>query len=507
MPPLQFTRPETNRYDGVSGVCQVRSSIESFRQFTVIEDTTEMLSVTGSGLSLCDGHSRREWMRIGSVGMAGLSLPTLLQARATATNASLDGAFGKAKSVILFGLTGGAPQHETFDPKPEAPENIRGEFGVINSRTSGLYVGELMPRTSALTDRIAVLRAVVTGDNAHSSSGYQMLTGVAHQPLNRESALPVAPNLAPCTGAIVRALKDRAGELPASVTLPEHIWNDGNFPWPGQDAGFLGRRFDPWLMKCDPNQNSFQVGGMQPLANMTEVRYDGRRSLLQQMDARLGALKNSSTIAKYDLYSQQAINLVAGDRGRSAFDLNQETPAMRDRYGRSRYAQSALLARRLIEAGVSLVQLNWTRIKDKPNQGGWDTHKQHSESLKSFLMPMMDQAYSALLEDLDERGLLDETLVVWFGEFGHTPKFNGNAGRDHWGHCFSVALAGGGIRGGVVHGSSDAQAAYPVDGRVAPKDLIATIFHCLGFAPETEIRDPFGRPLPISRGSVIREIV
>jgi hypothetical protein len=188
VPPLQFTRPETNRYDGVSGVCQVRSSIESFRQFTVIEDTTEMLSVTGSGLSLCDGHSRREWMRIGSVGMAGLSLPTLLQARATATNASLDGAFGKAKSVILFGLTGGAPQHETFDPKPEAPENIRGEFGVINSRTSGLYVGELMPRTSALTDRIAVLRAVVTGDNAHSSSGYQMLTGVAHQPLNRESA-------------------------------------------------------------------------------------------------------------------------------------------------------------------------------------------------------------------------------------------------------------------------------------------------------------------------------
>lgn len=466
-----------------------------------------MLSITDRGLPLCDGHSRREWIRLGGIGMAGLSLPTLLRAQADSAATSQGPAFGKAKSVILFGLTGGAPQHETFDPKPDAPENIRGEFGAIHSRTSGLYIGELMPKTAQLTDKLAVLRAVVTGDNAHSSSGYQMLTGVPHQPLNKESALSVAPNLAPCTGAIVRALKDRAGQLPAAVTLPEHIWNDGNFPWPGQDAGYLGRRFDPWRMHCDPNQNSFQVPGMQPLVDMAEIRYDERRSLLQQMDARLGRLQRSPSMAKYDLYAQQAIKLVAGERGRSAFDLNQETPEMRERYGRSRFGQSVLLSRRLVEAGVSLVQLNWTRIKDKPNSGGWDTHTVHSKSLKSFLMPMMDQAFSALLQDLDERGLLDETLVVWFGEFGHTPKFNGRAGRDHWGHCFSVALAGGGIRGGVVHGLSDAHAACPVDGRVAPRDLIATIFHCLGFVPETEIRDQFGRPMPISRGQVIREIV
>jgi uncharacterized protein (DUF1501 family) len=192
---------------------------------------------------------------------------------------------------------------------------------------------------------------------------------------------------------------------------------------------------------------------------------------------------------------------------RAAFDINREPERIRERYGRSRFAQSCLLARRLVEAGVSLVQVNWTRIANKPNQGGWDTHAKHNESAKDLLMPMMDRAFSALIIDLDARGLLDETLVVWFGEFGRTPRFNGNAGRDHWGHVFSLALAGGGIKGGVVHGSSDKQAAYPVDGRVEPKDLIATVLHCLGFAPDAELHDPAGRPFPASRGSVIKAIV
>ena len=180
---------------------------------------------------------------------------------------------------------------------------------------------------------------------------------------------------------------------------------------------------------------------------------------------------------------------------------------MRDRYGRSRFAQSILLARRLVEADVSLVQVNWTRIKDQPNQGGWDTHAKHNESLKKLLMPMMDQCFSALIEDLDQRGLLDTTLVVWFGEFGRTPRFNGNAGRDHWGRVFSLALAGGGIRGGVVHGVSDKHAAEPVDGVVQARDILATIFHCLGYHPDTELRDPVGRPFPVSRGHVIDAIV
>jgi uncharacterized protein (DUF1501 family) len=201
------------------------------------------------------------------------------------------------------------------------------------------------------------------------------------------------------------------------------------------------------------------------------------------------------------------VDLLGSPAARQAFDLEREPASVRDRYGRSRFAQSVLLARRLVEAGVSLVQINWTRIKDQPNQGGWDTHAKNNESLKTLLMPIMDRVYSALLEDLEARGLLDETLVVWFGEFGRTPRFNGAGGRDHWGHVFSLALAGGGIRGGVVHGVSDKNAAYAVDGRVDPADLIATVFHCLGYRPETEVRDALGRPIPISRGRVIDAIV
>jgi hypothetical protein len=401
------------------------------------------------------------------------------------------------------------PQHETWDPKPDAPAEVRGEFGVIQSRTPGLLVGELMPRTAQLTDRIAVLRAVVTNDNAHSSSGYQMLTGVPHQPLNVESAVPQAPNNWPCWGALVRQLTNDAGRLPSAVTVPEHIWNDGNFPWPGQDAGFLGLPRDPWLVHCDPSAADFNVPALSLPAEVPPARFDSRRSLLGQMNQRLDDLQRQQETAgdAYSTSARTAFDLLGSSGARSAFDLRQELDAVRDRYGRSRFAQSVLLARRLVEAGVTLVQVNWTRIKDQPNQGGWDTHAQHNAALKTLLMPIMDQCFSALLEDLEQRGLLDETLVVWFGEFGRTPRFNAAGGRDHWGRVFSLALAGGGIRGGIVYGASDAHAAAPIAGLVEPRDLLATVFHCLGHAPETTIRDPLGRPLPITRGQVIEPIV
>jgi hypothetical protein len=463
-----------------------------------------MFSLLDQGIRTCDGLTRRELLRVGSIGLGSLSLGSLLAAR-RANGAQ--GAFGKAKSVILFGLNGGAPQHETWDPKPDAPAEIRGAFGTIESRTSGLRVGELMPLTADWTQKIAVLRAVVTGDNAHSSSGYQMLTGIPHAPLNQESALPKPPNDWPCVGALLRATRGDRGQLPAAITVPEHIWNDGNFPWPGQDAGFLGRRFDPWLIHCDPQDNRFNVPGLQLPEDVASVRIDQRRTLLEQMNVALDRLQQNPQVETFQAHARKAIDLLSGSRARDAFDLNQEPDSVRDRYGRSRYAQSVLLARRLVEAGVGCVQINWTRIKGYENQGGWDTHAKHAESLKKLLMPMMDQCFSALLADLDQRGLLDETLVVWFGEFGHTPKINANAGRDHWGHAFSVALAGGGIRGGVVHGTTDKHAAYPLADAVAPRDLIATIFHCLGIPPETELHDPLGRPIPLSRGHIIEEIV
>ncbi len=307
--------------------------------------------------------------------------------------------------------------------------------------------------------------------------------------------------------AVVRYLRPVRNGLPGSVVLPEHIWNDGNFPWPGQDAGLLGRKHDPWLIHCDPDSPSFNVPDLTFPREISSTRFDQRRALLEHVNRRLDQTLCSPPVGQYSEESQQAMGLLSATASRKAFDLSSESTTARDRYGRSRYAQSVLLSRRLVEAGVSIVRINWPRIPDKPNQGGWDTHAQHSRCCKDFLMPMMDNAYSALLEDLDQRGLLESTLVVWVGEFGRTPQFNANGGRDHWGHVFSMAMAGGGVRGGVVHGSSDKDAAYPLDGRVEPQDVIATIFHCLGFQPDMVIHDTLRRPIPISRGEVIHQIL
>lgn len=465
-----------------------------------------MLNLIADGLRPCDGVSRREWLRAGSLSLGGLALPTLLQQRARANGAQGQ---GTAKSVIVLFNSGGMPQHETFDPKPEAPREIRGDFGVISTRTPGLFFGELLPKMSQLTDRMAVLRAMVTGDNAHSTSGYQMLTGLPHVPLNRENAGPGKPNDFPSMNALVQALKPPVAGLPASISLPRRMANNnGQDPWPGTDAGVLGRKFDPWFLDCDPSEPGFTVPGGELLPGMVPGRLDRRLSLLDQIRGPLDRIQEQASVSNYSNYQQQAIDLIAGGRARAAFDLSRESDATRDRYTRTQYGQSVLLARRLVEAGVSLVQVqSVTDDKNRPNGGGWDTHDKHSESIKGWLLPTMDQVYSALILDLEERGLLDETLVCLVTEFGHTPKFNARQGRDHWGQVFSIALAGGGIRGGVVHGTSDRHAAEAVDGIVRPADYLATVFHCLGFAPDTIVHDIEGRPLPISRGTVVQSIL
>jgi hypothetical protein len=334
---------------------------------------------------------------------------------------------------------------------------------------------------------------------------YYMTTGYPHQPVGAENARPGAPNDWPCLGALVNRVLPGGG-LPAAVTLPEQSANDGNLAWPGQDAGFLGRAADPWLVTCDPSAPGFHIDGLALPAEVSATRFEGRRSLVQQVNRDLDALARSDRAAVFDAQQQRALDLVTGAQTRRAFNLHEEPLALRERYGPTKFGQSVLLARRLIEAGVSLVRVNWSRVPKAVNNGHWDTHSQNTNGLKQ-LMPIMDQAYSALLEDLAQRGLLDETLVVWTGEFGRTPKINGAAGRDHWGRVFSVALAGGGVKGGTVHGASDSIAAYPKDGRVTPPDLLATIFHCLGVRPDTEIRDSQGRPIPLTRGGVIRQIV
>jgi hypothetical protein len=464
-----------------------------------------MLRFQQSGPRLCDGMSRREWLRMGALSLGGLSLPQLLEAQARGDQMPS----GKAKSVIVLFNTGGIPHHETWDPKPDAPEEIRGPFGAIPTRTPGLFVGGLMPRTAQLTEQIAVVRTMVTGDNAHSTSGYQMLTGVPHVPLNRENAGPGKPNDWPSSNALVRALRPPRGGLPSSIALPRRLANNGGQdPWPGTDAGFLGRHLDPWLLECDPSAEDFTVPGGEFAEGMSFQRIGRRRTLLENYNDRLNQLQRSSAVQNFHAYQQQALDLIGGGRAQQAFDLTREPDAVRERYGMNRQGQSVLLARRLVEAGVSLVQVHWGALdKSRPNSGGWDTHIKHNESLKDWLMPIMDQVYSALIEDLFQRGMLDETLVCWVSEFGHTPKFNAREGRDHWGRVFSIALAGGGIRGGVVHGSTDAHAAEPRGDVVRPCDYLATVFHCMGFSPDTMVHDPQGRPFPISQGRVVESLL
>jgi hypothetical protein len=471
-----------------------------------------MFSLHDKGTRLCDGLTRREWLRVGGLGALGLSLPALLEAtgRAGGVNppVSAGTSFGKAKSCILLFYLGGPPQHETWDPKDDAPVEVRGELRSIASNVPGIRVGELMPRTAKLLDRICVVRSMSTNDNAHSSSGYWMLTGVPHQPMNSENAKPGAPNDWPCTAAIVHQLRRGKNGLPPALVLPEPIWNTGRIFWPGQDGGFLGRAADPWLIRCDPSSRDFQIPGLSLSAELPPSRLDARRSLLEQVNRGLDGVERSEAISRFNHRSQQAFDLLRAGKARRAFDLEREPASLRDRYGRNRWGQSVLLARRLVEAGVSLVQVNWMRMPgDTDDSPAWDTHNKNAQRLKNNLMPPMDLAYSALLEDLHVRGLLEETLVVGMGEFGRSPKINRGGGRDHWGGVFSVSLAGGGIRGGQVIGSSDKIGALPREGRVQPQDLTATIFHCLGYSPHTEMRDTLGRPLVISRGEVIRQAV
>jgi len=469
-----------------------------------------MLRIQDREYRLCDGLTRREWLLVGSLGACGLSLPALLQARSV-PGLRHETSFGKAKACVILFLMGGPPQHETWDAKPDAPREIRGDLQPIASSVPGLQVGELMPRVARLVHKIAVLRAMATNDNAHSSSGYWMLTGRPHQPTNSENSKPGAPNDWPCMGAIVKKLhqsrKPHFTSLPAAVTLPEHIWNTGMLTWPGQNAGWLGRAADPWLIHCDPSQPNYEIPELGLPSEVPPLRLQERQSLLAQVNVHLDTVVRSGAAGRFDVQSQQAFDLLRSTKARRAFALQEEPPCLRERYGANRFGQSVLLARRLVEAGVPLVQVNWTRTKaDSDSNPVWDTHQKNAERLKTALMPPMDLAYSALLEDLDARGLLEQTLVVWMGEFGRSPKINGAGGRDHWGHVYSVALAGGGVRGGQIIGASDRIGAYPRDGRVQPQDLTATIFHCLGYHPHTEMHDSLGRPFPISNGEVIRQV-
>lgn len=463
-----------------------------------------MLSISDRSPVLCDGISRRALLTAGGIGALGISAGMSRVLKASDPPPSK----GPAKRCIVLFLLGGPPQHSTWDPKPLAPAEVRGEFGAIPTKVPGTFISELMPFTAKRMDKFAVLRAVVTGDNAHSSSGYYMMTGTPHIPKNRENANPGPPNDWPTMGAVVQHLSPGTKLLPPAIRLPHHIFNTDGSVWPGQDSGWLGHADDPWLFNCEPASASLDLPHFRLQADMTLNRLSKRRSLLEQLESQLRGTEQTASEIRYADERRQAFDLLTTAKARSACDLTREPEPVRDRYGRSQFGQSVLLARRLIEADVNFVQVNWFRGPEEPKDAPcWDSHSNESQRLKTVLVPPFDRALAALIDDLEDRRLLDETLIACLAEFGRTPKFNPRGGRDHWGHVFSVALAGGGIQGGQVYGESDAQAAYPLEKIVQPEDITATIFHALGYPPESEIHDALGRPFPISRGRVIRKIL
>jgi hypothetical protein len=474
-----------------------------------------MLSVTGESTRLRDGVSRREFMRIGGLGAAGLSLPELLQARAASPSVaapSAERSFGKAKACILLVMYGGPSQLETFDMKPEAPANVHGEFRPHATNVPGLQVCEHLPLLAGLADKYAVIRSVTQrGVEAHSLGFYAMLTGQTYnQQVGATSEAFVRPHDHPHVGSVLARLRQPARRVPPFVALPWRVTSDdGGGHWTGQSAGFLGRAYDPLQITQGPNDPDFRLDNMLLARGISWDRLNDRRGLLDAFNRQLDQRWRSPAFAGMDSSFEKAFALMSSPAVRPAFDLTMEPANVRDRYSRTTFGQSLLLARRLVEHGVPLVTVYWPLwvTPEKSASGGWDTHVQNFEQMKVNLLPLLDRAFAALLEDLSARGLLDETLVVWTGEFGRTPRINGSAGRDHWGACSSAVLAGGGIRGGQVYGRSDRIAGYPVDSPVRPADIHATIYHCLGISPHAEIADSLGRPLRVCDGELLHRLV
>ena len=447
--------------------------------------------------------SRRELIRVGGLGALGLGLPALKRARA----ATLAGR-PRANSCLIIFLSGGPPQHETFDPKPAAPIEIRGPFLPIATSVPGLQFSELLPLSAARAHRMCVIRSMTTGIHSHSTSGAFMLTG--HEPTSVAESVPPSAQDWPSLAGAVGALRAAERSPLDAVILPEPIFNNPAIPWPGQNGGFMGAAWHPHILRCDPSQERIEIEGLTAAAGVTELRLDDRHALLGQVDRMLHRGLRSPAIAEMNRFQQEAFDLLHAGATREALEIEREPAASRDRYGRGKFGQSVLLGRRLIEAGVRLVQVNWPREPGDTAAGNplWDTHQDNAGRLKNVLCPQFDTAYSALLDDLEARGLLDETLVVVMGEFGRTPTINSAGGRDHWGSVFSVALAGAGVPGGGVIGASDARGGMPADRPVRPPDLAATIFQLLGISPDHEFRDPFDRPLQVvSGGQALREIV
>ena len=459
---------------------------------------------------------RREVLRAGALSLAGLDLPLWFQAEAAARaeTSSASGAKPHAKACIFLFMWGGPAQQDTWDMKPNAPVEYRGEFQPIATKIPGVQICEHLPQLAQRADKLAIIRSMTHGDVDHTTATHFPLTG---RGVPRRGA-PL-PDDWPSIGSVVARLGRGRGPLPPFVSMMPIVPNGApRFVEEshGQGAGWLGPTLNPMRIDADGSKPDYKVGDFSLHADVPEARSNRRRELLGDIDQQLRALEGHANVAAARSHYDRAFSLLSSRGAVEAFDLTREPQAVRERYGMNPHGQSVLQARRLVEAGVPFVTVFW------PNDGitnvsvYWDTHNRNFIDLKTRLCPVTDQAFSALLDDLQERGMLDETLIVWTGEMGRTPRVGqgvvggagaGRDGRDHWPSCFTSVLAGGGIRGGIVHGSSDRFAAYPANNPTAPEDLAATIYHCLGVDPHLQLPDNLGRPLTICEGSPIQPIL
>jgi hypothetical protein len=443
--------------------------------------------------------ARRHLLKVGGLGLLGMSLPSLLHAGEQGR-----GPAARAGAVVFLHQFGGPSQVDTVDLKPDAPAEIRGEFQPIATRAPGIQVCERLPRLAEVADKFCLVRSMHHGMKNHNSATYYSLTG--HAPPLDDIRLRDTPDLYPAYGSVVDKLAPVAAGMPTFVAYP-HVLRDGSIT-PGQHASFLGKAHDPLFISQDPNSPDFRLPELSLPDNLSLERLSNRREVLKLIDRQASLLEYSATARGIDAAYEKALTMLASPKVKQAFDLSQEPDELRDKYGRTTYGQSCLLARRLVEAGARFVNVYFARsIGGGGLQHGWDTHGFRGNPmypiLKEYLIPITNQVVPTFLEDLDARGLLDSTLVVWMGEFGRSPRINNLAGRDHWPQVYTAMLAGGGVKRGFVYGASDKNGAYPASDPVRPDDLAATMYHLLGIDPHTEVYDQLNRPLPIAAGKPV----
>ena len=468
-----------------------------------------MISIPGQPGSTCDGFSRREFLRVGGAGFLGISLADILRLQAAAPpapeTAKGKNGWGNAKSVIFIFLQGGPSHIDIWDPKPDAPSNVRGEFKPIRSVVPGIHLSEVMPLLAKQVDKATLIRSISytpAGLFNHTAAHYQMMTGYTPDRVSPSGQLePPAPNDFPHAGCQIARIKPPEVSMLPFVILPRPT-QESNVIGKGSSAGFLGAAYDPYYFYQDPNKD-IKLDDLSMRKDVPKERLARRATLLQTVESQMPDMQLAVEKYALDAYYKKAFDLVSSGRARDAFDLAKEKDKLRDQYGRHTFGQGLLLARRLIEAGTRFVQVNWPAVANgNPTVDAWDTHAANFGPLKNLHCPKLDSGLSALLEDMDQRGMLKETLVVAIGEFGRSPRLgvstSGNSnspdGRDHWPYCYTALVAGAGVRRGALYGKSDSTASSPAENPVHPIQLLATIYHALGIDPHTMVLNHLNQP-------------